>query len=108
MQAPQMPATQMQAPAAGVPMGMVRPSGPGVGMTDTGYTQVAYDSAGRQVYYTTATAAAAVGGVMQQPPHPYQGVAGMAVSGEMRPVPGGVGPLGHDGKVVTKVSQGSV
>uniref|UniRef100_A0A2P2KG51 Uncharacterized protein MANES_07G046900 n=1 Tax=Rhizophora mucronata TaxID=61149 RepID=A0A2P2KG51_RHIMU len=84
------------------PMGMVRPSGPGIGMTDAGYAQVGYDSAGWQVLYSAA------GGGVVQPPPPYQGVAGVAVSGEMRPVPGGVGPLGHDGKVVTKVSQGSV
>ncbi|CAK7330359.1 unnamed protein product [Dovyalis caffra] len=94
------------------PMGVVRPSGQGVAVTDPGYAQVAYDSAvGRQVYYT------AQGGVMhqqqhqqqqqQQPPLQYQGVGGgLAVSGEMRH---GGGPLGPEAKVVTtKVSQASV
>ncbi|KAJ4716030.1 Phox/Bem1p [Melia azedarach] len=102
------PPTHTQAPplsAAPPPtlpqMGMVRPGGVGsVGMTavtDTGYTQVAYDSGGRQVYYTAP-------GGMVVPPQ-YQGV-GMTVSGgEMRHSGGG---LSQEGKVVTKVSQASV
>ncbi|KAL1336147.1 hypothetical protein HN51_030564 [Arachis hypogaea] len=73
--------------------GVVRP----VGMQDnTGaaYAQVAYDSgSGRQVYYT-----APGGGVVHAPP--YQGVT-QALTG------GGVS-LGQDGKVISKVSQGSV
>lgn len=84
--------------AAQGPMGVVRPSGAGVGVTDTGYAPVAYDNAvGRQVYYT------AQGGVMQQAPPQYQGV-----SGEMRHMGGG-GALSQEGKVmVSKVSQSSV
>ncbi|KAF2296515.1 hypothetical protein GH714_040500 [Hevea brasiliensis] len=71
-------------------VGVVRPSGAGVGVTDTGYATVAYDSAhGRQVYYT------AQGGVMQAPP-PYQGVGWVAVTGEMRHVGGGGGALTQD------------
>ncbi|KAJ9159251.1 hypothetical protein P3X46_024768 [Hevea brasiliensis] len=80
------PQQQQQPPqisAATGPMGVVRPSGAGVGVTDTGYAPVAYDSTvGRQVYYT------AQGGVMQAPPS-YQGVGGMPVSGEMRHIGGG-------------------
>ncbi|CAM8888819.1 unnamed protein product [Rhodiola kirilowii] len=58
-----------------------------------GYTQVAYDSSGRQVYY------AAPGGVMPQATyHPQQ--QGMSVNPDMR----SAGGLGQDGKVViTKV-----
>ncbi|KAJ0010356.1 hypothetical protein Pint_33514 [Pistacia integerrima] len=90
---------QTQAPPPNLPqMGMVRPSavggsgsGGGVAVTDTGYTQVAYDSGvGRQVYYTAA------GGMVVQPPTTYQGGVGVAASGEMR---------GPEGKVVGKVSQ---
>ncbi|XP_002518320.2 uncharacterized protein LOC8279189 [Ricinus communis] len=91
------------------PMGVMRQGGPGgVGMTDGGYAQVAYDSGvGRQVYYT-----AQGGGMVQQPqqPSPYQGVGGgVAVSGEMRHAGGGAGggALNQEGKVV-KVSQSSV
>ncbi|KAL2343879.1 hypothetical protein Fmac_005164 [Flemingia macrophylla] len=63
--------------------GVVRP---GAVADSAGYAQVAYDSAsGRQVYYT------APGGVVHAPPQ-YQGVP----------------PVGQDGKVVNKVSQGSV
>ena len=83
-------------------MRMVRPSGPGVGITDAGYTHVGYDSAGWQVLYTAA------GGGVTQPPPTYQGVAGVAVSGEMRPLAGGIGPSGQEGKKITKVSQGSL
>lgn len=72
-------------------IGMARPSGGGgVAVGDTGYTQMAYDNAGRQVYYTTTS------GVMPQ----YQPVA--AIGTDVRP---GVGPLNQEGKVVTKVSQ---
>lgn len=85
-------------------MGVVRPGGGGgVAVTDTGYTQVAYDSGvGRQVYYT------APGGGMVVPPQ-YQGVGvGVAVSGggEMRHAGSG-GGLSQEGKV-NKVSQTSV
>jgi len=90
------------------PMGVMRPSGPGVAVTDGGYAQVAYDSAvGRQVYYTAA------GGVVhqqqqqqqqQQLPPQFQGIGG----GEMRHVGGG-GQLAPEVKVVTtKVTQASV
>ncbi|XP_044490233.1 uncharacterized protein LOC123214500 [Mangifera indica] len=71
-------------------MGMVRPSGPAMGVTDTGYSQVGYDSGGRQVYFTGAG-----GVVMQPPPTTYQGGVNMAVSGETR---------GPEGKVVGKLS----
>ncbi|KAG8650484.1 uncharacterized protein LOC110619330 [Manihot esculenta] len=99
------PQPQQQPPpmsAAQGPMGVVRPNAAGVGVTDTGYAPVAYDSGvGRQMYYT------AQGGVMQAPPQ-YQGVGGVAVSGEMRHVGGGGAPS-QDGKgVVSKVSQSSV
>ncbi|XP_011030231.1 PREDICTED: uncharacterized protein LOC105129736 [Populus euphratica] len=85
------------------PMGVLRPSGPGVAVTDGGYAQVAYDNAvGRQVYYTAA------GGVVQQQqqqmPPQFQGIGG----GEMRHVGGG-GQLAPEVKVVTtKGTQGSV
>ncbi|KAJ6896121.1 hypothetical protein NC651_022369 [Populus alba x Populus x berolinensis] len=104
------PQHQQPPPPMG-PMGVVRPSGPGVAMPDSGYAQMAYDSTvGRQVYY-----AAAGGAVHQQqqqqlqPPLQYQGVGGgVAVSGEMRHGGGG-GPLGPEAKVVTaKVPQASV
>ncbi|KDP35946.1 hypothetical protein JCGZ_09918 [Jatropha curcas] len=106
------PPPQQQQPtitAGPGPMGVVRPSGAGVGMTDAGYAQMAYDNAvGRQVYYT------AQGGVVPQQPQ-YQGVGGVAVSGEMRHMGGGggvgvaAGGLNQDGKVmVSKVSQSSV
>ncbi|KAK9286466.1 hypothetical protein L1049_014863 [Liquidambar formosana] len=72
-------------------IGLVRPSG-GVGVTDTGYAQVGYDSTGRQVYYN------APGGVVPQ----YQGIA--AVSADMRPT----AAFSQESKVVTKVSQASV
>ncbi|KAK2662799.1 hypothetical protein Ddye_001373 [Dipteronia dyeriana] len=91
---------QTQAPPPTLPsMGMVRSGG---GVTDGGYTHVAYDSAsGRQVYYT------APGGVVV-PQQQYQGV-GVAVSGEMRGGGGGGGGgggLSQEGKVmVNKVSQ---
>lgn len=70
---------------------VVRP--PSGGVTDGAYAHVAaYD---RQLYYTTP------GGVMM--PQQYQG-AGMPVNSEMRGGGGGV----EGGKVVNKVSQGSV
>ncbi|KAJ6385518.1 hypothetical protein OIU77_028657 [Salix suchowensis] len=105
------PQHQQPPPQMG-PMGVMRPSGPGVAMTDAGYAQMAYDSSvGRQVYY------AAAGGVVhqqqqqqqQQQPLQYQGVVGgVAVSGEMRHGGGG-GPLGPEAKVATgKVPQASV
>ncbi|KAJ8768860.1 hypothetical protein K2173_023855 [Erythroxylum novogranatense] len=98
----QQPPPQPPISAPTGPMGMMRPSGPGVGVTETGYTQVAYDNAmGRQVYY-----AAAPGGGVVQTSAPYQAVGGMGASGEMRAVGGGV--LGAEGKVVSKASQGSV
>ncbi|PPD69686.1 hypothetical protein GOBAR_DD33439 [Gossypium barbadense] len=82
---PQPPPTQHQ-PISTIPQQVVRP--PSSGVTDAGYGHVAaYD---RQAYYT------AQGGVV---PPQYQGV-GVAVSGDKR---GNV-----DGKVVYKVSQGSV
>uniref|UniRef100_A0A7N0R8Z2 PB1 domain-containing protein n=1 Tax=Kalanchoe fedtschenkoi TaxID=63787 RepID=A0A7N0R8Z2_KALFE len=70
------------------------------GMTDAGgggYTQVAYDSSGRQVYYT------APGGIMPPPQqaayHPQQ-QPGIVVSSDMRTSSG----IGQEGKVViTKV-----
>ncbi|XP_021903780.1 uncharacterized protein LOC110819012 [Carica papaya] len=83
-----------------VPMGMVRQaggSGGAVGVTDGGYAAMAYEGGvGRQVYYTAG------GGVVVSPQ--YQGV-GTAVTGEMRPVGGG---LSQETKVVAKVSQASV
>ncbi|OMO73754.1 Phox/Bem1p [Corchorus capsularis] len=83
----QHPPTQ-HPPISAMPQQVVRPGGGGV--TDTAYAHVAsYD---RQVYYT------APGGVAVPPQ--YQGV-GVAVSGEMRAAT-------VDGKVVNKVSQGSV
>ena len=91
------PAQPVRGPAYTEGFGVVRP----VGIPDnTGaaYAQVAYDSgSGRQVYYT-----APGGGVVHAPT--YQGVA-QAVTGDIRP--GGVS-LGQDGKVISKVSQGSV
>ncbi|KAG4153025.1 hypothetical protein ERO13_D04G158200v2 [Gossypium hirsutum] len=82
---PQPPPTQHQ-PISTIPQQVVRP--PSSGVTDAGYGHVAaFD---RQAYYT------AQGGVV---PPQYQGV-GVAVSGDKR---GNV-----DGKVVYKVSQGSV
>jgi len=76
--------------------GMMRPSGGGAVVTDTGGYAPAgatggFDGGvGRPVYYTTATA-------------PYHGV-GVAVSSDMRQA----GALGQEGKVVNKVSQPSV
>lgn len=69
--------------------GMVRPTG--VGMADVGYTQVGYDSQGRQVYYT------AQGGVVG----PYQAMAAVGATS---------GPLNQEsGKAIpAKVSQASV
>ncbi|RVW72304.1 Retrovirus-related Pol polyprotein from transposon RE1 [Vitis vinifera] len=72
MQQPPVQAT-MPAPAPKLPnysegLGMGRPSG--VGVADTGYTQVAYDSQGRQVYYT------APGGVVA----PYQTMAAVSTT----------------------------
>ncbi|KAA3463547.1 leucine-rich repeat extensin-like protein 2 [Gossypium australe] len=82
---PQPPPTQHQ-PISTMAQQVVRP--PSSGVTDAGYGHMAaYD---RQAYYT------AQGGVV---PPQYQGV-GVAVSGDKR---GNV-----DGKVVYKVSQGSV
>ncbi|KAK7302618.1 hypothetical protein RJT34_13510 [Clitoria ternatea] len=76
---------------------VVRPSGIPDNSTGAPYAQVAYDSAsGRQIYYT------APGGVVHAPP--YQGVA-PPVTADMRPV--GVS-LGHDVKVISKVTQGSL
>ncbi|XWS68190.1 hypothetical protein CRYUN_Cryun04dG0069900 [Craigia yunnanensis] len=84
--AAQPPPTQQQ-PISAMPQQVMRP--PSGGVTDAAYAHMAaYD---RQVYYT------APGGVGVPPQ--YQGV-GVVVSGEMR---GGV-----EGKVVNKVSQGSV
>ncbi|KAJ6751054.1 hypothetical protein OIU85_001571 [Salix viminalis] len=98
-----------QPPPPMVPMGVARPSGPGVAVTGGGYAHVAYDSAvSRQVYYT------AVGAVVhqqqQQIPPQFQGSGGgggVAASGEMRHVGGG-GQLAPEVKVVTpKFSQAS-
>lgn len=71
---------------------------------DTGYTQVAYDSAsGRQVYYTAPP------GVVSQPQGPvpvqYQAVPGYG--GEMRAVPGNYSQEGGAKVVPVKVSQTS-
>ena len=52
-----MPPPASKLPTYGEGIGMVRPSG--VGVADTGYTQVAYDSQGRQVYYTAPGGAVA-------------------------------------------------
>ncbi|XP_023554167.1 uncharacterized protein LOC111811512 [Cucurbita pepo subsp. pepo] len=76
---------------------------PGGGITlaaDSGpYTQVAYDSTtGRQVYYTAGGAAM----VASPPTPPYQGVSA-PMSGDIR-----TGPVGQDGKLIAKISQGSV
>ncbi|KAL0559807.1 hypothetical protein IC582_000184 [Cucumis melo] len=78
---------------------------PGGGMTlaaDSGpptYTQVAYDSStGRQVYYTTGGATV----LPAPPPPPYQGVSA-PMSGDIR-----TGAVGQDGKLIAKISQGSV
>ncbi|XP_022763601.1 protein PRRC2A-like [Durio zibethinus] len=82
----QPPPTQ-HPPISAMQQQVMRPQSGGV--TDTAYAHMAaYD---RQVYYT------APGGVVVPPQ--YQGV-GVAVSGEMRG--------GAEGKVVNKVSQGSV
>ncbi|EOX98598.1 Octicosapeptide/Phox/Bem1p family protein, putative isoform 1 [Theobroma cacao] len=82
----QPPPTQ-HPPISAVSQQVVRPPSGG-GVTDMAYAHLgAYD---RQVYYT------APGGVVQPQ---YQGV-GVAVSGEMR--------AGTEGKMVNKVSQGSV
>ncbi|KAF8013873.1 hypothetical protein BT93_I1666 [Corymbia citriodora subsp. variegata] len=81
-------------------VGAMRHSGGGGGGgADTmAYTQLPYDSAGRQVFYTAA-------GGMVVPPPQYQGMA--AVSADMRQ--GGGAVLNQDGKVVAaKVSQGSL
>ena len=93
MQQPPVQAT-MPAPAPKLPnysegLGMGRPSG--VGVADTGYTQVAYDSQGRQVYYT------APGGVVA----PYQTMAAVSTTS---------GPLNQESGKVTaaKLSQASV
>ncbi|KAF8404760.1 hypothetical protein HHK36_009649 [Tetracentron sinense] len=54
-------------------VGMVRAaSSGGMGLAEAGYTQMAYDSAGRQVYYTTAP-----GGMVP----PYQTVTAASVDG---------------------------
>ncbi|KAM7474804.1 hypothetical protein LguiB_022047 [Lonicera macranthoides] len=83
--------------------GMVRPGmTAGMGMTDAGYAQMAYDSGGgRQVYYN------AKGGVVAQQTQPqYQAVAGPPYGGDMRTA-GGFNQEG--GKVVAaKVSQASI
>ncbi|KAA8545692.1 hypothetical protein F0562_020857 [Nyssa sinensis] len=73
-------------------IGMVWPPPPtgGMGVADTGYAHVAYDSGmGRQLYYT------APGGVA---PPQYQAMAATAVSADMR----SVGALNQEGKVVAK------
>ncbi|KAJ6777371.1 hypothetical protein OIU74_001368 [Salix koriyanagi] len=96
-----------QPPPPMVPMGVARPSGPGVAVTGGGYAHVAYDSAvSRQVYYTAA--GSVVHQQQQQIPPQFQGIGGgVAVSGEMRHVGGG-GQLAPEVKVVTpKFSQAS-
>ncbi|XVF01458.1 hypothetical protein REPUB_Repub04eG0091100 [Reevesia pubescens] len=81
------PPPSQHPPISAMPQQVARP--PSGGVTESAYTHMAaYD---RQVYYTAPGGA----GVPPQ----YQG-GGMAVSGEMR---GGV-----EGKVVNKISQGSV
>ncbi|CAK9136944.1 unnamed protein product [Ilex paraguariensis] len=79
-------------------IGMMKPTTTvGVGVSDTGYAQVAYDNGfGRQVFYTQAA-----GGVM--PPAPQYQAMPAAVSAEMRPA----GVLNQEGgKVVAaKFSQ---
>ena len=72
-------------------MGMMRPPASGVGVTEQGYTQVGYDSAGRQVYYT------APGGAVPS----YQAV----TTADIRQ---GAVTVNQDGKVVAKTSQGSL
>ncbi|KAF8369441.1 hypothetical protein HHK36_032542 [Tetracentron sinense] len=73
-------------------VGMVRAAGGGMGLAEAGYTQMAYDSAGRQVYYTTAP-----GGMVP----PYQTVTAASVDGRQ------TGALNQEGKV-SKTSQASV
>ncbi|XP_057419336.1 uncharacterized protein LOC130713580 [Lotus japonicus] len=86
------PAQQVKPSGYAEGYGVVRPTGVSDNVGGGAYAQVAYDSAsGRQVYYT------AQGGVVHAPP--YQGV----VNADVRQV-----SLGQDGKVVNKVSQGSV
>lgn len=76
--------------------GMVQPK---VGVSEAGYAQVAYDNAGRQVYYAAAAAVPpatpASGGVVQ----PFQMVTA-GIDGRQQ----GGGALNQEGKVVPKVS----
>ncbi|CAK9150963.1 unnamed protein product [Ilex paraguariensis] len=77
---PQAP-PKMAAYSEGIGM-MKQPTSGGLGVADTGYAQVGYDSGfGRQVFYT------APGGAVPVAPQ-YQAVAAAAVSADMRP--GGV------------------
>lgn len=71
------PATKVGAYPEGISV-MQQPKS---GVPETGYVQVAYDAAGRQVYYTAA------------PPQQYQAMTHMAAAG------GGVVALNQDGKV---------
>ncbi|KAK4274209.1 hypothetical protein QN277_017471 [Acacia crassicarpa] len=66
-----------------------------VGVSEPGYAQVAYDNAGRQVYYAAATSAPPPGGVVP----PYQ-VVTAGIDGRQQ----GGGALNQEGKISAKVS----
>lgn len=68
---------------------------PKVGVSEPGYAQVAYDNAGRQVYYAAAASAPPSGGVVP----PYQ-VATAGIDGRQQ----GGGALNQEGKITAKVS----
>ncbi|OIV96102.1 hypothetical protein TanjilG_13034 [Lupinus angustifolius] len=85
------PAQPVKGPSYTEGYGVVRPGG--ISDNTGAYAQMAYDSvSGRQVYYN------APGGVVQAPP--YQGMAPPATTDRVT--------VGQDGKLINKLSQGSV
>lgn len=75
--------------------GMVQPK---VGVSESGYSQMAFDNSGRPVYYATAVAPTPAPGTVVPP---YQ-VVTAGIDGRQQG--GGGGALNQEGKVATKVS----